>query len=270
MAWLTALAGPVLAAAGYGTAWWRLRRRGDRWPAARLACLLAGAACVMSALSPPVAGRDEFFPVHIAQHLLLAMAAPLLLAVSAPVLLALRALPVRPRRILLRVLHSRLAAAVLTPAVVLALEAGGLFAFYLTGMYAAAERSTLLHAAVHLHMFLAGCLLSWLLVGTNPVRRRPGARGRLAVLVIAAASHDVLAKLMYAWDLPSGAGPVAARHLGSELMYYGGTVIDVTLAAIIMAQWYATAGRALARERRTALDRGHWPPAKISRASRSA
>lgn len=33
-------------------------------------------------------------------------------------------------------------------------------------MYAAAERSTLLHAAVHLHMFLADCLL----IGVDPVR----------------------------------------------------------------------------------------------------
>jgi putative membrane protein len=71
------------------------------------------------------------------------------------------------------------------------------------------------------------------------------------VLVIAAASHDILAKLMYAWNLPAAAGPVAARHLGSELMYYGGTVIDVALAVVIMAQWYTVTGRALARERRT-------------------
>ena len=218
----------------------------------------------MSALSPPVASHDEIFPVHIAQHLLLAMAAPLLLAVSAPVTLALRALPVRPRRVLLRVLQSRLAAAMFTPVIVLVLDAGGLYGFYLTGMYAAAERSTLLHAAVHLHMFLAGCLLSWLLIGVDPVRRRPGAWGRLAVLVIAAASHDILAKLMYAWNLPADAGPGAARHLGSELMYYGGTVIDVALAVVIMAQWYAATGRALARERRTARAAAPDAPATAS------
>jgi cytochrome c oxidase assembly factor CtaG len=49
--------------------------------------------------------------------------------------------------VLLRVLQSRLAAAVFTPVIVLVLEVGGLYGFYLTGMYAAAERSTLLHAA---------------------------------------------------------------------------------------------------------------------------
>jgi hypothetical protein len=101
-------------------------------------------------------------------------------------------------------------------------------------------------------MFLAGCLLSWLLIGTDPIRRRPGTPGRLAVLVIAACGHDTLAKLMFAWNLPADAGPVAARHFGSELMYYGGTVIDVALAVIMMAQWYAATGRTLARERRRA------------------
>jgi putative membrane protein len=107
------------------------------------------------------------------------------------------------------------------------LALGGLYALYLTGLYDAAEQHSLVHAAVHLHMFLAGCLLSWALIGIDPVRGRPGTGGRLAVLVAAAASHDTLAKLMYAWDLPAGAGPVAARHVGAELMYYGGTVIDV-------------------------------------------
>jgi hypothetical protein len=31
-------------------------------------------------------------------------------------------------------------------------------------------------------------------------------------------------------------------------MYYGGTVIDMALAVVIMTQWYAATGRALARE----------------------
>lgn len=72
------------------------------------------------------------------------------------------------------------------------------------------------------------------------------------MLVIAACGHDTLATLMFAWNLPAAAGPVAARHFGSELMYYGGTVIDVALAVIMMAQWYAATGRTLARERRRA------------------
>ena len=76
------------------------------------------------------------------------------------------------------------------------LDLGGLYLLYLTGLYQAAERDSVIHAAVHLHMFLAGCLLSWAVIGIDPIRRRPGTRGRLAALVIAAAGHDTLAKLM--------------------------------------------------------------------------
>jgi putative membrane protein len=41
---------------------------------------------------------------------------------------------------------------------------------------------------------------------------------------------------------------------GAELMYYGGTVVDVALAAVVMTQWCQSTGRALLREqRRTAV-----------------
>ncbi len=257
----------LLAAAGYGAAWQRLRRRGDRWPPGRPACFLAGSACAVVALSPPLASYDDIFPGHVGQHLLLGMAGPALLALSAPVTLALRTLPRRSRRLLLRLLHSFPVAVLSAPAVALILDLGGLYALYLTGLYDAAEQHPLLHEAIHAHMFAAGCLLSWALIGIDPVRRRPGAGMRLAVLVIAAAGHDVLAKLMYAWNDPSGAGPtIAARHLGAELMYYGGTVIDVALAVILMAQWYRVTGRALARARR----RIEWPPPGTSASAGSA
>jgi hypothetical protein len=41
--------------------------------------------------------------------------------------------------------------------------------------------------------------------------------------------------------------PAAA---GAELMYCGGTVIEVALAAAVMTHWYLVSGRALARTRR--------------------
>jgi len=74
------------------------------------------------------------------------------------------------------------------------------------------------------------------------------------VLIIATAGHDTLAKLIYAWNLP--AGSIASRHTGAELMYYGGTVIEVALAAFVMAQWYLASGRALARTRRRSQSAG--------------
>jgi putative membrane protein len=247
---LIPLALTLLTLIGYGSALSRLRRRGDRWPASRAACLVAGSLCVSAAVLPPISSHDDLFPVHTGQHLLLGMTGPAFLALSAPVTLALRTLPPRPRRILLRLLHSNPAAILSAPATTVILNLGGLSALYLTGLYKAAEHNDLIHAAIHLHMFLAGSLLSWVIIGIDPIRRRPGIKARLAALVIAGAGHDTLAKLMYAHNLPAGSGSISDRHIGSELMYYGGTLIDLALAIILMTQWYQWTGRELARAAR--------------------
>jgi putative membrane protein len=249
---LTPLVLTAATVAAYAVAWQRLRRRGIKWPMGRAVCLVLGSVCVSVALLPPLATHDELFPVHIGQHLLLGMAGPALLALSAPITLVLRALPARRRRSLLRLLHGRVVRALTAPGTALVLDVGGLFALYLTGLYARAERSDLIHAAVHLHMFVAGCLLSWAIIGIDPVRHRAGTAVRLGLLIVAGAGHDTLSKLMYAHDLPSGGGTVAARHTGAELMYYGGTVIDLALAVALMAQWWRASGRVLAHERRRA------------------
>jgi putative membrane protein len=247
---LIPLAVTLLTLIGYGTALSRLRRRGDQWPASRTACLVAGSLCMSAAVLPPISSNDDLFPVHIVQHLLLGMTGPAFLALSAPVTLALRTLPPRPRRAFLRLLHSNPVAAVSAPAISVIPDLGALYALYLTGLYKAAEHDNLIHAALHMHMVLAGCLLSWAVIGIDPVRRRPGIPVRLAALVIAGAGHDILSKLMYAHNLPAGGGSIADRHMGAELMYYGGTIIDVALAIILMTQWYQSTGRELARTAR--------------------
>ena len=247
----------IVAAAGYGTALARLHRRGTRWPASRTACLLAGSACICAAVLPPISTHDEYFPVHVGQHLLLGMAGPAFLALAAPVTIMLRALPRRPFRAVLRLLHSWPVRIVSSLPAAIILDLGGLYLLYLTGLYRAAENNDLIHAAVHLHMFLAGCLLSWALIGLDPIRRRPGIKTRVAALVVVAAAHDTLAKLMYAHGLPAGGGPIASRLTGAELMYYGGTVIDIALAIVLMAQWYQASGRALARNARQMRPAAH-------------
>lgn len=257
---LIPLALTLLAAGAYGAGLTRLHQRGVRWPASRTVCLAAGSLCVAAAVLPPISAHDEFFPVHVTQHLLLGMAGPAFMTLSAPVTLALRALPRQPRRALLRLLHSRPAVILSAPATAVILNLGGLYALYLTGLYHAAEDNNLLHAAVHLHMFLAGYLLSWAIIGIDPVRRRSGLRTRLAVLVIAGAGHDTLAKLMYAHNLPIGGGSVTGLHAGAELMYYGGTIVDLALAVIVMSQWYRATGRELTRTQRRSPVRHHPVP----------
>ena len=80
---LVPLAITLAALAGYGTGLHRLRRRCVRWRVTRVAAVLAGSLCAAAAVLPPIASRDELFPVHVALHLLLGMAAPAFLALSA-------------------------------------------------------------------------------------------------------------------------------------------------------------------------------------------
>lgn len=242
---------PILASAGaYLAGVLRLRSRGDRWPWCRSLPGLTGLACLAVALLPPVAAHDEVFAVHAVQHLLLGMLAPLLLALAAPVTLALRTLPPGPRRRLLALLHSRALRRATRPGLVLALDLGGMYALYLTPLYATAQRSAPAHVAVHLHLLVAGCLLTWLLVGTDPVPHRPGVRGRLAVLLIAAAGHETLIKLVYSRGLPAAGGPRGDTAAGVQLLYHGGDLVELLLAVTLLAQWYALSGRALRAERR--------------------
>jgi putative membrane protein len=239
-AWLPAVP-LLLAGAALAVGVRRLARRGDHWPHHRTALTAAGLVALAVGLLPPLAGAAH---LHVQQHLLVAMAAPVLLALGAPVTLALRAVGTPTRRRLLAVLASRPVRAVTWPPVVVALNVGGLYLVYLGPLAPLlggghAEHVPWLHALVHVHMIAAGCLLAWLVVSPDPMPR-PGVAGRLAVVVAAGAGHDVVAKLLYA----RGWGADA------EVMFYGGTVVDVALAVIVMAQWYAAGGRELARAAR--------------------
>jgi putative membrane protein len=249
--WLLLLLLVVPAAAAYCLGVTKLISRGDPWPMSRSGSAGAGCTVIAAALLPPL-GNTMNFPVHVAQHLMLVMLAPLLLALSAPVTLALRTLPPVGRRRLLRVLHSRAARAFTFAPVVLILDVGGMYAYYLSPLFATVHSNPWLQVAVHSHMFFAGCLLSWYLVGRDPMPQRASTRTVLIVLLIAAGSHDLLSKLMYAHLLPHGGGTPDQLRAGAQLMFYGGDVIDVGLSLAVMTAWYARGGRQLAHARRRA------------------
>lgn len=248
----------VLVAAGaYGSGVLRLARRGDHWPvSSRLWFGLALISALVGTGYPPLA-QPAGFGQHVVAHLVVMMVAPTALALSAPVTLWLRACRPRLRRKTLRLLNSRPARLVALAPVVVLLEVSGLYAYYLTPLFAAAERHAALHLAVHAHMFLAGCLLSWFVLGRDPGPRRGGLPAQLAVLLATAAAHDVLAKLLYAKLLPAGAGSAAQIQAGAQLLYYGGDAIELLTAALVMTAWYRQGGRELRRQDR----RNHRPHA---------
>lgn len=243
----------VLVAAGaYGSGVLRLTRRGDSWPVSYRLWFAVALAVVLIGTGYPAGGGAASFQQHAVAHVIVMMVAPLALALSAPVTLLLRASRPRLRRKTLRLLHSWPARLLALAPVIVLLDVSGLYAYFLTPLFAAAEQHPALHLLVHVHMFLTGCLLNWFLLGRDPGPRRGGLTAQLSVLFATAAAHDVMAKVMYARLLPAAAGNAAQLHAGAQVLYYAGDLVEVLTAAVVMTAWYRRGGRELRRqERRT-------------------
>ncbi len=231
---MTALAAALTLGAALAAYVWAARReraRGRAWRGWRVASFAAGVTLLAAAAAPPLGAWAHHDPRgHVVRHLLLGMLAPLALVLAAPATLVLRALPVRAARRVTAVLRRPAAHRLAHPAAALALDVGALYLLYLTPLYALALRTPALHALVHLHFVVAGCLFAWATVGPDPAPRRPAAGVRLAAIGAAVAAHATLAKLMYAYGWPRGT-PHGADELraAAQLMYYGGDATELLL-----------------------------------------
>ncbi|WP_051855524.1 cytochrome c oxidase assembly protein [Streptomyces sp. NRRL B-1347] len=186
------------------------------------------------------------FTGHTVAHLGAGMAAPLLGVLARPVTLALRVASAAVRRRLVRVVQSRTAAVLVFPPVAALVDVGGLGVLYRAPLPADVHHSTW----VLVHLFAAGTLFTYAVLGLDPVRHRAGFSLRAGTLLAGAAGHAVLARGLWAAGPPGSAYAAGDLRLASQLMYYGGDVVEVLLAAVLAHQWYRAEGRALARERR--------------------
>ena len=223
-------------AIAYGVTALRLRQRG-RWAARRMALFSAGLVIVAAAVTGPLADAAQHdFAAHMVGHLLLAMLAPILLVLSAPMTLVLRALPVADARRLARIFRSRPLRFLTHPATAATPNVGGLWLLYTTDLFAMMHEHAWLGVAIHLHLLLAGYLFTAALIGVDPAPHRPGWTVRATVLVLALGAHAVLAKWLYAHP-PAGVA-IPAAETGSQLMYYGGDLVDLPLIVIFCRQWF--------------------------------
>lgn len=244
------LLGPVvalLALLAYAVLLARVRCRGRTWPVRRVLAWASGCLLATAAVAGPLASAAwTGGTAHMIGHVLLGMLAPLLLVLGAPVTLALRALPVRTARRLVRLLRSSPLRVLTEPGVAAALDVGGLWVLYGTPLLDGYRDQPVVDVTVHLHVLLAGYLFTAVLVGDDPLPHRRGTRHLLVVLVLALAAHDVLAKRIYA-QAAASTDPSDGQR-GALLMYYGGDAVDLALAVLVCARWYARARpRVLAR-----------------------
>jgi putative copper resistance protein D len=249
-----------------------LHRRGDRWPVGRtLAFVPAGMGAFLFATTSGMAAYDTtLLSVHMVQHMVLSMFVPLMLALGAPVTLALRTLRPRPRRVLLAVLHSRVAKVLTFPPLTFTLYVVSPWALYFTGWYDASLSSDYVHEMMHLHLVLVGSLFFWPIVGVDPVPGRVGYPFRVLLVVLTLPFHaflgvtimDQTTLLGGDWyprlhDGPMGSwlpDPADDQHLAGGILWGSGDIVALLLVAVLFVQWVRSSMREAVREDRR-LDR---------------
>jgi cytochrome c oxidase assembly factor CtaG len=248
----------------------RLRARGDAWPVGRtIAFVGLGLGTIAIALLSGLAAYDTTsFAAHMVQHMLLTMVATVFLALGAPITLALRTLPLRPRRVLLSVLHSRVAKVLTFPLIPWLLFVGSPFALYFSGWYGATLDHRALHELLHVHFLLVGSLFFWPLLGIDPVPGRIGYPGRMLLSAATLPFHAFLGVAIMSVT-PDGNGLLAGDHylafqslkesiweqqVGGGLLWASGDVVGLLFLFVMLFQWMRDSEREAAREDRR-LDR---------------
>jgi putative copper resistance protein D len=258
------LAVVLMLAVGYAWGMWRLRRRGDSWSWWRaVSFVVAGLGSVVVATCSSLATYDDvLLSMHMVQHMVLSMVAPVFLALGAPVTLALRTLPRSPRRMLLAVLHSRVAAVLTLPPVALGLFILSPWALYFSGWYEATQRSAPLHDLLHAHFLLVGCLFFWPLLGIDPVPGRVAYPFRLLTVFATLPFHAFLGvTIMGSGTLLAadwyeslhrtwGSSPMGDQHLAGAVLWASGDVMGLVFLAVLFVQWVRSSQAEAAREDR--------------------
>jgi cytochrome c oxidase assembly factor CtaG len=175
---------------------WRLQRRGDRWPVGRTVAWLCGVGSIaLVQLSGLMTYGMTMLSAHMGQHVVLMMISPVLLVLGGPITLALRALtPARrgetgPREMLLATVQSRAVRVLTHPLVALAIFVSGPFVVYFTGLFEYAMRYHTAHLLLSLHFLLAGFLFYEVLIGIDPLPKRPPYVARLGLQLGAVGIH---------------------------------------------------------------------------------
>ncbi|MFP3901663.1 MAG: cytochrome c oxidase assembly protein [Acidimicrobiia bacterium] len=234
----------------------RLRRRGRRWPPARSAAM---GAAVITGLVATQSGIGRFdtdrFWIHMVEHALLGMIVPLLAVLSAPLTLALQSAGPATRRTLRQALHAGWARTLAHPVVAWCLFGAGLVILYLTPLLDLSARNGLVHVAVHGHLVASGSLFLAVLVGVDPLPRRPPFAGRLLALVLAVPFHTVIALALITASTP--VAPQAYPDLGDQRVAAGlfwgtGEIVTLAVAAVLVRQWWVAEQRAAERDDRIA------------------
>lgn len=244
----------------------RLHRRGDRWSGGRTAAFMIGLGSIASVTLSGLGAYDTYLvSVHMVQHMVLSMIGPIFLALGAPVTLALRTLTPQPRRMLLAILHSRVAKVLTFPLVSFGLFVANPFILYFSGLYRLTLEHEWLHEFIHLHFIVVGCLFFWPLLGVDPLPNRMSYPLRALLMFLSTPFHTVLGlTVMQSAELLGGdwypsleltwVDPFADQRLAGGILWAGGEFVAVAMIGALVVQWMKQSEREARRVDR-ALDR---------------
>ncbi|GAB3186702.1 cytochrome c oxidase assembly protein [Nesterenkonia suensis] len=261
----------VFLAAWYLSSMVRLRRRGDGWPIMRGVSFLFGLTVLLWVTSggPAIYGM-VLFSGHMIQHMTLTMVAPMFLVLGSPVTLAMRSLSPRTdgtrgaREWILWLVHSPFSRVVTHPIVAAVNFAGSLVLFYYTPLFGLALEYHLGHELMNVHFLLTGYIFALVMVGHDPLPKRPPHAIRLVILLATMAFHAFIAValsgaeslIQASWfgnmGHDWGFTALEDQQRGGELMWGLGEIPTMLLAVIAAVQWSWADRREMVREDREA------------------
>lgn len=242
----------LLAASAYAVGRWRLRRRGGSVPGSRVASYAGGLLSLFVALSQPLdRAAHASFAAHMAQHLLLIVAAGPLLLLADPFPVLVWALPRRLRVAAGRLVRPgtplrRLACGLTLMTVAWLAHVVTVWLWHLPGPYDAAVADRLVHDLEHLAFFGTAVLFWWPIVQPAPrLRARSTDGARVGYLVLAALQGGLLGLLLTlspeAWY--RSYANTADQSLGGLVMWGVGGAVDMLAVLILMARYLVSQDR---------------------------
>jgi cytochrome c oxidase assembly factor CtaG len=266
-----------VAITGYGAAWIRVARSGERWPVGRGVAWMLGWTTVIVATSSGVgkyAGAD--FALHMLMHMGLNMLAPMLMALGGAVTLVLKAArpagrgePVGIYEWTGELMRWRPGALAYHPVLVFALFVGSYYGLYLTELFGLAIRFHWAHQLMNVHFLVTGYLFYSLAVGVDRGPRQLPHIGRLGFVfasmpfhaffgVILMSMSTVIAETFYNYlDQPWATDLAASQRAGGGIAWAGAEIPLLILIIALSLQWARSDEREALRKDRhydTGLD----------------
>ncbi|KAB1645097.1 cytochrome c oxidase assembly protein [Gulosibacter chungangensis] len=262
----------LMGLAFYLIGFYRLRKRGDKWPWWRLIAFAFGILILLYNVNGAMIVYGKFqFSFHMTDHMILSMIIPIFIVLGAPMTLLLRGVKPRDdgsmggREWVLHIVHSKYAAFFSHPIVAGINFAIALLVFYYTPLFRWATEDHVGHMWMIAHFLLVGYLFVESLIGDDPTRNRAPYPARLIALVLVMTFHAFFGLsimtgtglLVAEWYGATGRtwGPATAledQQIGGAIAWGIGEFPTVILALIVGLQWAKSDEKRAKREDRRA------------------